>query len=1281
MPLLLTIVQLLFPLLQVKSLSDRFSFSPTKSQTSSSESAEAKSPPAKAVKKTSVEKNDTTKKRKRVIEEDDDDFVPGEAADGDYEVVGADSDDDESLLAAMDEDAEEEEFEDRRSKPKTARKKFKTKEFDSDEEKEQMDLEEAKVDRKETKLKKSVAGITIDEKLEAAQSDFDRQKMNDFSERVVAAVERARERMERRGSEYAGDSDEGEEGEEGEEEEGKGNNRRNSGANSAKNAKSGGAKNRQNSKSSASSIKYTPLELQYLEMREKHPETILFVESGYRYKFFGKDAEIASKVLNIRAGISNNFLSTSVPVHRLHVHAMRLVQAGYKVGVVSQIETAALKAISSNKSGPFKRAVSALYTKSTLVNENMDPLTDSSTAYGNYLFALYETSSHTKQMVDSIRIHIVAVKTSTGDIIYDSFDDSGMRNELETRLRHINPVEIVLPRNVSSSTKRLIEHLCSSKLKEDLIRLEYLEPNCFDLKVSRELIDDELANYESSLKIDPRETELRDDNSTNAMDEEEKGSEISNLKGSQRGSGNASKSLIKKYRGQEGRDMLNRARSFFSSLDTPQFIVFGALTHYLKEFGLSSLICLSCNFNSFSSAKHMYLDGNALSNLELLTNQQTNTKDGSLLAVIDQTSTSFGKRRLMQWIRQPLATKIDIDERLDAVEEISKLGASDADPATYEGAKQDSSEPKSSQSTNSKNSDSSSIYVANKNRNGLTHLLALLPQLPDLERGICRIFYNRCSVQEFLSVLASFRHVAIRMPKIDEIEACCQSSLLKKLLRKIPHDFADHVSYFLDPLNINSTDSQKCDLFVNTSFHPALQEVTEQLKFVESELDDHLLEIREKLGKPRLEYVKKNKDEYVIELTKAEASRAPKNWISLASPQSCSRFHTPFIVEKYKELLQFRERVAMETANAWAQFVAEFASRYAIFRDTVDALATLDVLQCFSKLAKTEGFVRPTIIGPKEGENEETKNQKTENLDSDASEGLEISIKNGRHPIVESLLLGTSKAFVPNDTEMGGNLESRSEKVTIITGPNMGGKTCYTRQVALLCIMAQMGSYVPAERMKLFPLDLIATRMGAYDNMAKGQSTFFVELQETSDILRTATPRSLVILDELGRGTSTHDGFSIAFATLHHLITINRCFTLFVTHYPALSQLTRLFPKIVSNHHISYLEEEGSSTAENTDNNDSSSNENAIAGPRITFLHKLVRGTEGRSFGMNVARLALLPESVVSSAAKRSSSLESQVKSRYAKLAIKKLYELAQKGKQTTISDLQALLQLVGTHS
>jgi DNA mismatch repair protein MSH3 len=268
-----------------------------------------------------------------------------------------------------------------------------------------------------------------------------------------------------------------------------------------------------------------------------------------------------------------------------------------------------------------------------------------------------------------------------------------------------------------------------------------------------------------------------------------------------------------------------------------------------------------------------------------------------------------------------------------------------------------------------------------------------------------------------------------------------------------------------------------------------------------------------------------------------------------------------------RERDQHKEALAAECDKAFLQLQADIASKYQTLRDTVQNLGLLDCLLSLAEVANQPGYVKPEYT-------DETC----------------ICVKQGRHPMVEQLLVDS---YVPNDID----LRTDGHRAMLITGPNMGGKSSYVRQVALIAIMGQIGSYVPAESAKLGMLDAVFTRMGAFDNMMAGESTFMVELSETSDILKQATSRSLVILDELGRGTSTHDGVAIAQAVLDYMLRDLRSFTLFVTHYQTLSTMAKGFKhgELVNSH--MRFEEKGEN------------------GEEITFLYEVAEGVAHRSYG------------------------------------------------------------------
>jgi len=307
---------------------------------------------------------------------------------------------------------------------------------------------------------------------------------------------------------------------------------------------------------------------------------------------------------------------------------------------------------------------------------------------------------------------------------------------------------------------------------------------------------------------------------------------------------------------------------------------------------------------------------------------------------------------------------------------------------------------------------------------------------------------------------------------------------------------------------------------------------------------------------------------------------------------------TLFVVEATRKLAQCRERLLVESERCWGTLLQDFSNaHHTTFSGVIGRLATLDCLFSLSEVAKLPGYCRPDI-----------------------SEAAEVILKDSRHPMVERLMHERATGgYVPNDV----SLTVGGERCMVITGPNMGGKSSYIRQVALIVLMAQIGSYVPAASARVGVFDAIYARMGARDDLVHGQSTFMVELQETSDILRRATDRSLVILDELGRGTSTHDGVAIAHATLEHLLTEVRSALLFVTHYPQITGIADAHPSSVGCYSMAFLQD----TAEGP---------HPAASPRVTFLYKLHRGVAPSSFGLNVARLAGIPEAILKVAQEKS---------------------------------------------
>ncbi|KAI9328780.1 DNA mismatch repair protein msh3, partial [Obelidium mucronatum] len=793
-------------------------------------------------------------------------------------------------------------------------------------------------------------------------------------------------------------------------------------------------KNSRTPSKSAQKTKYTPLELQYLEIRKKNPGVVLAVEVGYKYRFFEEDALTAAKELNIVAYMDKNLKGASIPVHRLNVHVSKLVQLGYKVGIVRQTETAALKAAGDNKSAPFERKLTNIFTKGTFIDPDLSIADSSENGFENkssYIMVIWEeslrkgaTSSQLSQ--DGVEISVVAVQLSTGEVIYDSFQDCLTRTELETRLEHLNPVELILPfgdGSLSATTERFLSHWASrSEVKGDVVRIERLKDAFVGVSESRVALTE---FFERPLKSRSVST---------------------------------------------SRD----AHVFSQVLDLPGpvLICLSALLLHLTEFGLEHALLLTKGFTPFSQIGHMVLSGPTLKALEIFETEEAGVIKGSLLWVLDHTITKFGARLLRKWVGRPLVNVALLNERIDAVEEVISSIGSESIP--------------------------------------IVKLRGLLHQLPDLEKSLARIHYTRCPPSDLHATLTSLQKIANTFPsaanasKLDEAEM---------------------------------TDARKQVLRLKL-----------ELKSCEAEFGEILKGIRKQIRNNALEYVSVSGMEYLVEIKVGNAGAVPKDWIKINGTKAVSRFHTPEILEQLQSRDMIIEELNTAAEIAYSELVAEIAGHYQELKDVVHSLAVADCLMSLAKVASQPGYVKPTY----------------------SPEPI-MEVKGGRHPMVELLISN----FVENDITLTNN-----DRCLLITGPNMGGKSSYIRQTALLALLGQIGSYVPANSAHLGIFDSIHTRMGAYDDITRGQSTFMKELSETAQILNTATARSLVIIDELGRGTSTHDGTAIAWGTLKDLVERIGCATLFVTHYPVLGGIKCEGDRQVRCGHMGFLateeaEEEG----------------------------------------------------------------------------------------------------------
>ncbi len=545
----------------------------------------------------------------------------------------------------------------------------------------------------------------------------------------------------------------------------------------------------------------------------------------------------------------------------------------------------------------------------------------------------------------------------------------------------------------------------------------------------------------------------------------------------------------------------------------------------------------------YQTTKYMSLDINARRNLEITEKMRDKSKKGTLLWVLDKTSTSMGGRLLRRYLNDPLIEVEEIHKRLDAVEEL-------------------------------------------KNSPMLKgEIIASLKKVYDIERLIGKISYGNANGRDMVSLKNSIRE----LPNIKKLLEKAKSPLLTSLQKGL--DELKDVYELIEKAIVDEPPiSVKEGGLIKKGYH----EEVDELKTATTEGKNWLmkLEVREKeqTGIKNLKVGFNKVFGYYIEVTKSNLSLVPDRFVRKQTLTNGERYITEELKQLEEKILGSEEKLIGLEYELFLKVRADIARQIQRIQKTAFVVSTLDVLCSFATVAEDLNYVKPEV-----------------------DDSGEIDIKGGRHPVIEKML--PSGSFVENDTY----LNKEDDRLSIITGPNMAGKSTYMRQVALITLMAQVGSFVPATKAKIGVVDKIFTRVGASDDLSMGQSTFMVEMMEVADILKEATANSLVILDEIGRGTSTYDGLSIAWAVAGYIADKEKCGakTLFATHY---HELTELEDKVegVKNYSIAVKEK----------------------GEDIIFLRKIVQGGTDESYGIHVAKLAGVPAPVVKRANEILRSLE-----------------------------------------
>ncbi|HET9176958.1 MAG TPA: DNA mismatch repair protein MutS [Terriglobia bacterium] len=451
----------------------------------------------------------------------------------------------------------------------------------------------------------------------------------------------------------------------------------------------------------------------------------------------------------------------------------------------------------------------------------------------------------------------------------------------------------------------------------------------------------------------------------------------------------------------------------------------------------------------------------------------------------------------------------------------------------------------------------------------------VLNGIQDLERILGRVSLESANARDLLALKASIEQLPLVRTYLESFNARRYRELHERMdeLRDV-HDLLDRAIHPEPPALLTEGN------LIRPGYHAELDSLREISRNSKQLIAGIETRERQRTGINSLKVRFNSVFGYYIEVTRANLHIVPSDYQRKQTLVNAERFSTPELKELEAKILDAEERSQTLERELFVEIRRTVGAGARRIRQTAQALAELDVLACFAHLAAERNYRRPEF-----------------------SDNGEMAIFQGRHPVIEHIMTREEAGhFIPNDLY----LNPMSDILIIVTGPNMGGKSTYLRQTALIALMMQMGSFVPAERAKLPIFDRIFTRIGASDNLARGRSTFMVEMTETATILNTATPRSLVLLDEIGRGTATFDGLAIAWAVVEHLLMHTRARTLFATHYHELTELEDLLPG-VRNYHVSVKE----------------------SGSNVIFLRKVEPGSADKSYGIEVARLAGLPAHVV----------------------------------------------------
>ncbi len=556
--------------------------------------------------------------------------------------------------------------------------------------------------------------------------------------------------------------------------------------------------------------------------------------------------------------------------------------------------------------------------------------------------------------------------------------------------------------------------------------------------------------------------------------------------------------------------------------------------------GIKTNICIDFP-NIKNNQTELIIDNQTRRNLEITSTQKNGQFHGSLLWAIDKTLTAMGGRCMRSWLEEPLTDLYTIESRQKIIGLL--------------------------------------VQSSSLRRN----IRKVLKAMGDLERLAGRAGAQQAGARDLVAIAEGINRFPIIKKYLND--QIFEETKFFDALINLDQDLIDLALKINNQIIENPPLSLTEGGLIYDGINPILDGLRNQLDDHNSWLRSQELEERKNSNINNLKLQYHRSFGYFLSVSKAKSINVPDHWIRRQTLTNEERFVTPDLKEREGKIFQVKARISQLEYELFCELRILVGNKSNIIRKAAKAISYLDVLAGLSELAATNNYVQPKVVG-----------------NQDKNQSRKLSIVDGRHPVVEQILI--DKEFVPNDIELGSKTD-----LIILSGPNASGKSCYLRQVGVLQIMAQIGSWIPAKSCTLGIADQLFTRVGAVDDLAAGQSTFMVEMIETAFILNKATEKSLVLLDEIGRGTSTFDGLSIAWSVSEFLAKKIKSRSIFATHYHELNQISEYIDN-VENYQVLVQHKNNS----------------------LTFLHKVERGGTNKSYGIEAARLAGVPREVINNA-------------------------------------------------